>query len=375
MKAKAPLRLTPTETRLLALLRAALSGGPTETAAFAGMSAEEWQACHRLAVAQGVMALAWDGVEALPAALQPPRPQKLAWALAVEKYEARYHRYCRTVAELSAFYAARGITAVQLKGVGLSTYYPVPSRREGGDIDIFTCSADPARMTDREANRLAETLMEEQGADVDRAHTPKHSLFYYKGLPIENHHTFLNTDIYPLAVPMDSLLRELMRPVPVEPGGEGRVLIPSPDFNTLFLAFHAVQHYPDGLALHHLCDWACLLRRHGLRIPEGVTDRRFRRWMAALTRLCNRYLGTDVPVEGGEQMAEDALREMLRPSFTVQVPARTPWGIVAYKTRRLCHRHRLNSAVTGLSLARRVTNSVVAHLCRPQTIFLRGEKK
>lgn len=40
-----------------------------------------------LAVSQGVMALAWDGVMKLPVELQPPLSVKLAWAVAVEAYE------------------------------------------------------------------------------------------------------------------------------------------------------------------------------------------------------------------------------------------------------------------------------------------------
>lgn len=97
------------------------------------------------------MALAWDGIQTLPACLQPPKALKLNWAMAVENYEKRYRRYCHTIAELSAFYKIHGITTVQLKGVGLSTYYPIPSHREGGDIDIFTYSADHSRKSDAEA--------------------------------------------------------------------------------------------------------------------------------------------------------------------------------------------------------------------------------
>ena len=33
---------------------------------------------------------------------------------------------------------------------------------------------------------------------------------------------------------------------------------------------HLAQHYARGLALHHLCDWACLLNRYGLHIPEDT---------------------------------------------------------------------------------------------------------
>jgi hypothetical protein len=38
------------------------------------------------------MALAWDGVLRLPAELMPFRNLKLTWAMAVEKYEAKYRR-------------------------------------------------------------------------------------------------------------------------------------------------------------------------------------------------------------------------------------------------------------------------------------------
>ena len=166
------------EQMLFALLRSALnSTKPVSEILFTDISPALWQACYKLACTQGVMALAWDGIQTLPACLQPPKALKLNWAMAVENYEKRYRRYCHTIAELSAFYKIHGITTVQLKGVGLSTYYPIPSHREGGDIDIFTYSADHSRKSDAEANRLADRLMEEKGIEVDLEHSEKHSMF------------------------------------------------------------------------------------------------------------------------------------------------------------------------------------------------------
>lgn len=176
--------LNKPEKMLFALLRSALTGAmPINTILFSDTSPALWQECYKLASAQGVMALAWGGVSALPAALQPPKALKLTWALAVERYEQRYRQYCRTIAELSKYYAAHDIVTIQMKGVGLSTYYPVPSHREGGDIDIFTYSAAPSVQSDKEANWLADRLMEEQGIAVDYEHSEKHSVFYYKGIP------------------------------------------------------------------------------------------------------------------------------------------------------------------------------------------------
>lgn len=243
------------ERMLFALLRASLHERKTEITLFLDSTDEEWKQCHRLAVSQGVMALAWDGVMRLPAELQPPLSVKLAWAAAVERYEKKYLHYCRTADELSRFYAQHGISAIQMKGVGLSAIYPVPCHREGGDIDIYTYSADKSRMSDGEANRLADSLIRQENIDVDTEHSPKHSVFYYKGVPVENHKTFLNVESYKAAREVEKMLKEHMNPQPTELDG-GRILTPSPLFNMLFVAFHAAQHYGSGLVLHHLCDWA-----------------------------------------------------------------------------------------------------------------------
>ena len=104
-----------------------------------------------------------DGLITLPTELQPPKSLKINWWLAVERCEKRYRYYCRVISDLSTFYATHGITAVQLKGVGFANNYPIPSHREGGDIDIFTYSADSSGLSDREANSLADKLMRGRG--------------------------------------------------------------------------------------------------------------------------------------------------------------------------------------------------------------------
>ena len=148
------LALNTPQQMLLALLRSSLQEQEPETHFFLHASEKDWKQCYQTAVSQGVMALAWDGILRLPKELHPARNLKLPWAMAVERYEARYLRYCKTVDELTTFYAGHGITTVQLKGVGFSTYYPVPSHREGGDIDIYTFSSNKDKMSDAEANAI-----------------------------------------------------------------------------------------------------------------------------------------------------------------------------------------------------------------------------
>lgn len=358
------------ERMLFALLRASLNQREVETDFFQGVSPEDWKECYLLSARQGVMALAWDGVLKLPAELMPPKALKLTWGLAVEAYEKKYERYCKTVDELMAYYRGYGIAMVQMKGVGLSTYYPVPSHREGGDIDIFTFSLNEEKMNDSEANRLADKLMEEQGIEVDM-HSPKHSNFFYKGIPIENHKTYLDVQRYKLASQVEGMLKGLMKPQLVSlMDGKYSSFIPSSEFNRLFVAFHAAQHYGAGLALHHLCDWAVILNRMGGTMPEELKDPAFLQGVAAFTRLCNRLLGTSEPVDGGEDVADEMLESILYPKFVIgSVPVKGKWNIFCYKARRFGYIYRLNNRILKWPLWKRVWDSVVVHLGRPETIF------
>lgn len=363
--------LNTSERMLFALLRASLHRKETEQSYFLHVSDEDWKQCYRLAARQGVMALAWDGVVTLPADLQPARTLKLTWGMAVQDYEEKYARYCRAIQELSTFYAEHGIVTVQMKGVGLSSYYPVPAHREGGDIDIFTFSADRAIMTDAAANRLADELMMQQGIEVEM-HSYKHSNFYYKGIPIENHKFFLNVEHCPIAVQVNGLLEQCLQPQTTHLlEGECCILTPSPAFNTLFLAFHASQHYGSGIALHHLCDWAMLIKRYGLQLPQELTDGRFLNAIGAFTQLCNRFLGTEVEVQGGNELADEILEEILHPRFPHKGAAlvKGKWNILIYKTRYFLYRSRISNKILYLPLWKRVWISIVEHIRRPETVF------
>lgn len=369
------MKTTPIENMLFALLRSALHGTPAEIAPFQNASEEAWKECYKLAASQGVMAVAWDGIQTLPNEAMPPRSLKLTWGLAVQQYEQKYARYCHTVAELSEFYAKHHIAMLQIKGVGFSASYPIPSHREGGDIDIYTYSADKNLMSDSEANRLADDLMKQQGIEVD-FHSTKHSNFYYKGIPIENHKTFLNVDTFPVAAQMEQVLYKYLQPhtTPLM-NGTYHIQTPSPAFNALFLSFHAAQHYGSGLALHHLYDWACLLKRYGWCLPQEVTDKKLLRFIHALTGLAHTFLGTSPSSVADTPMMNKIYTEIFHPRYPSKgIPVKGKWNILVYKTRRLLYVFRLKQEVIEGSLANRLWQSVVAHIRHPHTIFNTGNQ-
>ena len=110
------MKLKRSEEMLLALLRAALHQREVEIGYFQQVTADDWVRCYRLAVRQGVSALAWEGIERLPLEVAPPLDVKLSWALLEKKQLATYRKHCRAVNELSQLYAQHGIATVVLKG-------------------------------------------------------------------------------------------------------------------------------------------------------------------------------------------------------------------------------------------------------------------
>lgn len=367
------MKLTRSEHMLFALLKGSLNDSVAGQELFVNASAAEWNQCYTLASKQGVLALAWEGVQSLPLELQCPKEQKIKWALSVVKYESRHRRFCDTVQELQQFYREHGIVAVQIKGVGLSAGYNYPHHREGGDIDIFTLSADTSKISHREATSLADKLMEQMGNPVGM-HGYKHSNFLFRGIPVENHKCFLNVLINRKFLGnMNELLHRVLEPREVLLyNGEYRILVPSPLFNTLFISCHAFQHYGSGIALHHLYDWATLLTNHGLHLPDEINNVKFLRAVAAMTHLCNVHMGTDINLDtfpdGYQEMADEMLEEMLHPVYSNEVHYTGSVKTFVYKTRKVLRSAKLANDVFGGSIFGRILESFISHVMHSRPV-------
>lgn len=355
------------EEMLFALLRASLHGKEAEASFFAEATKTDWDECFSLAKRQGVMALAWDGIQKLSSRLHPYEDLKIKWAIKVEIQEKKYLHYCKVAHEITQFYSSHNISTLHLKGVGLSTLYPKPSHREGGDIDIYTYSANKD-MSDVEANTLADTLMMQQGMDMDLKKTPKHSLFYYKGIPIENHKTFVNVHSYKIAKQAERLLRELMNPQPAALC-TGEIQIPSAEFDTLFVFFHAAQHFGSGLSIHHLCDWAIILKHYGLNLPKELTDKRLLKAATAFTNLCNRLLGTSVDIKEEKEFADKVLEEILHPKYYKQPLPKSKTKVLTYKIKRFIYGQKIKRSIFNHSPWKSLYASIIYHLIHPKRIF------
>lgn len=360
------------EEMLLALLRSALTLNTADERIFYNVNDKQWKDCFLLAVDHGVKALAFDGVLTLSEERRPPQKLFLQWALSVSDSEKLYEKHCCTVSELSDYYSKHGIATMQMKGVGFSTYYPKPEHREGGDIDIFTRSADTSAMSDDEANALADTLMEKQGIDVERT-TYKHSVFFYKGIPFENHKCYLNVKTVKMSVPVEMELRKVDKPVKTSLlDGKYVINTPSDAFNTLFISFHAMQHVGSGICLHHICDWACLLNRCGMDLPAELTDRRYHRMLSMLNSFAARFLGCEAPTTCTEKELDMFYDVIMRSKKDADIESSNPVVILYTKVSHLFRYAVMRKKILGESVIRCFAGSIVSHLCKPSTIFTRN---
>ena len=336
---------------LLALLRAAIHQQEVETDDFLHASEEDWVECYLLALRQGVSSLAWDAAQHLPAQHQPPLNVKFSSALREKNLSDLYRVHCLAATKITQLLAEHGIATVILKGVGLSRFYPIPSHREGGDIDIYTYSADKAKMSDEEAHRMTDELLMQQGAMTDGSDYKKHSKLGIHGVTIENHRLFLHISGCQTLTKAEQWLHTHTTTQTVDLlDGECRIEVPSTAFDSVFIPLHAAQHYGSGLSLRHLCDWALLIKQHGFTLPSELDDKHFKLTVTTLTHLCNHYLGLSVPVEADCKFANDMMQEILRPPYYGKTPSGGKAKQYLFLIQNRLHIFRLTHRLLGVSL-------------------------
>lgn len=361
--------LTMPERMLLSLLKFSLHGISSNADFFNQATSEDWDDCYNLSVLHGVMALAWDGISMLDSTLQPYADLKISWAISAELYEQKYSYYCEVFNQLSADLQARGISIVPIKGISFSSYYPIPCHRENGDIDIFAFYTDMRPDAHELAFNEVHRIMEEQGIEVDCNSSKKHSIFYYKGIPIENHYVFLNEHLVKSDFNLEEYLHKIFNPQHLVLQGKYNILMPSDEFNTLFVSCHAAQHFGSGLSLHHLYDWACLVNSRGLTISPEMHDQRLLRFIFSLTKICNDYLGTAVDVPDEKNLASEVLHEILRTPFHNTLMPDNKCKKIVFKMKRMLYQHNFDKKIFGQSLQKTFWYSVFFHLKHPDLIF------
>ncbi len=226
--------LTYPQQLLFALIKLALWNTAPDTTLLDRADDAVWNEVYRLSADQGIHAIVFDGVILLPIELQPSRTIKIAWAANVAAIERRYAQKVEVANDIVNHFTEKGISMLLFKGIGLAQYYPVPQHREFGDIDFY--------LFDRheEGNRLLVGL----GAVKHKYNIDKHVIFFYKGVPLENHAHFLAGEKFRNVDVLEKRLQKTLEDHSTLGRHAGSlVLFPPPDFNALFMICHAFGHF------------------------------------------------------------------------------------------------------------------------------------
>ena len=275
------------DAQLLALVRAGLWGEAPRAELFEADAC--WPALLHAARRQTVAGVAFAGVERLPAGLRPPREVALAWYADARRIEAANRRLNAALGELAGRYAAAGLTPVLLKGQGVAQLYREPLRRQPGDIDLYF----------PEGYARANAVAAGWEGVCFHPDTKYHRSFTWQGVTVENHCRYV--DFYHPA--NRRAWARIARELPLTDGsvlalaGGGEVAVPSAQMNVLYVFLHLMHHFLQvGVGLRQVCDWACLLRRHGRELDGAALVARLRalgmlRPAAALARIVVDELG------------------------------------------------------------------------------------
>ena len=361
---------------LLALIKSSLSGEEIDKSAFKGANYHDWAELLKVSNRSSMTGFVFDSLGKLP---KGTVPVDITFKMAdfVKEIENKYARQEAVIGDISKQLSEKGIDMVALKGLGLSLNYPVPQHRHGRDIDVFTRLKGTVTEGRSNATEILDDMMMEKGIKVEDYRVPniKHSEFFYNDLMVENHKYFVNKESYPEAIIIDKILHKKLNPVEkILPNGT-KILVPSSEFNSIFLAQHAFQHYAGGgIDLHNLVDWGMHIKENGLEVPKELKGTKIEKFMYALTNVSNKYLGTKVKVPENPEYEKDLFSRILNPDFKEPVPQNAgELEVLWFKTKRFVKTFNERRALTGKSFtkdfAKAVIHSIKAHLRKPETIL------
>lgn len=256
--------------------RAALDAAPDGAA---------WRALYAEACRQAVAAVLFTAVERLPRQQRPPRPLLLEWMARTRQVEQSNRRLDAEADRIMRRLRQDGVPAVLLKGRGVAHYYPDPSRRMTGDIDLWLGMrlADIVAYARRYGAKARSDGAYSRGDGAKPRATCLHVDLPFSAWAKVEAHAMPSFRYAPLAnrrlqrwLAAQAAVQFSHRPDWAGPGSPLRV--PTDRFNAVYLLLHLYRHYlSEGVGLRHLMDYYFLLARGSLSgAAEGVAaDLRF----------------------------------------------------------------------------------------------------
>jgi hypothetical protein len=266
--------------QMLSLLRSSLNGTTPDSLP---QSTEDWEKLFRLARKHGVVTMINDAIEHLPDEQQPQGDIALSWSLSADRTRYHYNHQAEVLQSIRQKADAQGLRLGLIKGMSLSRYYPIPSSRACGDIDIFFLPLS------KQNYRQGNILLGCPDAELDG----KHAEVSVDGVPVENHYRFLDLN-YLSQYRAERYIHSSLKDV----SPEGYL---SPMGNMAYLLMHTVSHLTAKykLPLRNIIDWGMFLKANSQALSPADCHRVMRRIgmlpaFDILTLLAGEFIGADL---------------------------------------------------------------------------------
>lgn len=294
---------------LLKLVRAGIYDDARIVSDFPLLSEAEWGAVYQESKKQTVSGVVCHAFTFLPDSKLPPYGLLLRWVARMHRIEKEYNKMSRNIGHLTELFGQHGITPVLQKGHGVARFYPTPSLRVSGDIDL--CFSEEER-------KAADKIIRDSGAEIHTAPDGS-SCYVWRGSDVEHHVSAVKLYSLRHRKALDRIVAAHgTKEVALSPGVKARVLNPLSDL--LMINVHIMKHsFGVGIGLRHFCDYALAYRS---LIPEIGAEKYAEacrilglgRWTDLLHRFINSYLASSeegLPYTGTYQ-SRSALRAMHR---------------------------------------------------------------
>lgn len=248
--------MTPPTQRYLDFLRFALDDEAPQPSDLSDIS---WTDLKDFANQHAIVGIVWQGIRRI-ASHTPNKPTDddiLAWMALVSKIQRRNRFMDERTAFVARTFRNEGFPNFILKGQGNAQYYPEPSLRTSGDVDIWLNASR------REITRYVQRHCPDERPIYLHIAFPK-----VKDVEVEVHYmpSYLNNPF------CNRRLQRFFRQHLPQTNPTEVALYPPYSFNVVYQLCHIMHHiFDEGIGLRQLIDYYYLLKSH----PAPVSDQGF----------------------------------------------------------------------------------------------------
>lgn len=232
--------------------------------------ANEWAEIYKLAKQQTLVGVLFAAIEKLPAEQRPPRALLLQWYGHSETIRAKNARVNEDAVKICELIKNDGMRCLVLKGQGIATYYPDPALRQCGDIDLWIeggfKKVKDYLQTKGKVKEIIYTHMDFDApvsTEVEMHHCPS---YFYNPLYLWRMKRYFNSqdELFDNSICLSS--------------DEGRIYIPTVEFNRFYILLHIYRHYfTEGIGLRQMLDYYYVTTKEDTEESKQRTMKLFRK--------------------------------------------------------------------------------------------------